>query len=167
MEYVDVYDKNRVKTGKIRLRENPPEEGEYGLVVNIWIVNDRNEVLLTRRHPKKRLWGGLWECSAAGGVMAGEDSLQGAIREAKEEIGVVLFQSDAVLIDSGIVREKLFRDSYLFKKNIDIGDLTLQSGEVADAKWATEAEFDEMCEKGLIAPPVRSFWQLYNNILSQ
>ena len=77
-EFWDLYDERREKIGRLHMRGEPLEQGTYHIVVNVWIVNSNNEVLITQRHPKKELWGGFWECSASGGVIAGEDSLQGA-----------------------------------------------------------------------------------------
>lgn len=160
LEYSDLYNNNREKTGKLHQRGMPIEEGLYNIVVNVWIVNSKNEVLLAQRSIKKDLWGGLWECSASGAVLAGEDSLQGALRETEEEIGVTLLPSEAVLLES-IIREDNFRDSFLFKKDIYIENLKLDSEEVADAKWVTEQEYIDMCNQGLLAPPVQNFWEIY------
>ena len=160
IEYWDLYNVDREKIGKPHMRGEPLEQGTYHLVVNVWIVNSKNEVLITRRHPKKELWGGLWECSAAGGVIAGEDSLQGALRETEEEIGIKLPPSDAVLIQT-ITRKDDIRDTFLFRKDINIEDLTFHPDEVVDAKWVTRSEFEAICESGLMAPPVMDFWQLY------
>jgi len=163
VEYWDLYNGNREKIGKLQKRGDYHEKGTYNLVVNVWIVNSKNEVLLTQRHPQKKLWGGFWECSVSGGVLAGEDSLQGALREAEEEIGIILSPENAVLLDS-IKREYNFRDSYLFFKDIPIEDLTLQQEEVINAKWATKQEYDDMCSQGLLAPPVQNFWELYSSV---
>ena len=159
VEYWDLYNKDRKSIGKLHARGEPLEEGTYHIVVNVWIVNSENKALITQRHPQKVLWGGLWECSASGGVIAGEDSLQGAIREVKEEIGIDVSPSEAVLIET-IVRRDDIRDTYLFKKDIRLEDLTLLPDEVIDAKWASKSEYDELCANDQMAPPVRDFWQL-------
>ena len=160
MEYWDVYNKNREKTGKLHKRGESLENGEYHIVVNVWIVNDKNEVLLSQRHTQKKSWGGLWECSASGAVIAGEDSLQGALRETEEEIGIVLQPSEMVLLES-IMRENDFRDTFLVRKNIPITELKLQPEEVINAKWVTKTEYENMRDQGLLAPPVQNFLELY------
>ncbi|MDR1687475.1 MAG: NUDIX domain-containing protein, partial [Clostridiales bacterium] len=162
VEYWDLYDKNREKTGKTHRRGEPIENGAYHIVVNVWFVNSNEEVLLAKRHPKKELWGGLWECSASGSVLAGEDSLKGAIRETKEELSISLTETDLALIET-IIRESDFRDTYLAKKDIDIKKLRFHPDEVVDAKWVTRQEYIDMCGQELLAPPVRDFWELYFN----
>ena len=161
-EYWDLYDERRESLGKTHLRGEPLGEGAYHIVVNVWIINDKDEILLTQRHPKKDFWGGLWECSASGAVLAGEDSMQGAIREAEEEIGVILLPSEIVLIESIMrVRERDFRDTFLVRKNIPIYELKFHPEEIINAKWVTKKEYDDMCNEGLLAPPVKNFWEIY------
>ena len=144
MEYWDLYNKDREKVAKRHKSGEPIEKGMYHIVVNVWIVNSEKQVLLTKRHPQKKLWGGLWECSAAGSVLAGEDSLQGALRETEEEIGVILLPPEAVLLES-IIREDDFRDTFLFTKNISIDELKYAPKEIVDAKWVTKNEYEDMC----------------------
>jgi ADP-ribose pyrophosphatase YjhB (NUDIX family) len=52
-------------------------------------MNAEGEVLLTKQHQNKP-HPNLWECPDES-VLAGEDSLEGAIREIKEEIGIVTY----------------------------------------------------------------------------
>jgi len=143
-EYWDLYDENRNKLGKTHLRAKPLEEGTYHIVVNVWIINSKNEILLAQRHPDKWL-GGMWECAASGGVLAGEDSLQGAVREAKEEIGVVLSPSDAILLQTIVRKDRSdIRDTFLFNMDICIDDLVFHPQEVIAAKWVTKQEYEYM-----------------------
>ena len=161
IEYCDLYNENRVKLGKTHLRGEPLGEGTYHIVVNVWIINYKDEILLTQRHPQKKLWGGLWECSASGAILAGEDSIQGALRETKEEIGVDLSSSEGILLETIVRDDNTIRDTFLFKKNISIDDLALQPNEVINAKWVTKQEYEGMCNDGLIALPTTNFWELY------
>lgn len=88
MELWDVYDKDRNKVGRTHLRGNTLENGDYHLVVHVWIVNSDGLILVSQRHPSKP-FGNLWEC-VGGSVLAGESSLEGALREVNEEIGISL-----------------------------------------------------------------------------
>ena len=162
-EYWDLYNRERENIGRLHMRGEPLEQGTYHIVVNVWIVNSKNEVLITQRHPQKELWGGLWECSASGGVIAGEDSLQGALRETKEEIGINLLSSEASLTET-LFRKDDIRDTYLFKKDIPIEDLTFHPDEVINAKWVSRSEYDDFCNKDLMTPPVKNFWELLKNV---
>ena len=96
-EYWDIYDENRKKTGKIVERSVYEfEPGEYHIVVTGIILNSKNEILITKRAEHKK-FGLMWECNG-GSVLAGETSLQGVIRELKEEVGVEFKKREAIFL---------------------------------------------------------------------
>jgi isopentenyldiphosphate isomerase len=151
MEYWDLYNRNRQKLNKKHLRGKAINPGEYHVVVNIWIINDRNEILLTQRHPEKT-FPLKWECTG-GSVIADEDSFTGAMREVEEEIGIKLEKQNGKLIDT-IIRKDDIKDIYLFKENIKIEETKLQENEVVNIKWVTVKEFYEMVKQNEIAEPI-------------
>lgn len=53
MEMWDCYTWDRQKLDHQHPRGVPLAQGEYHLVVEIWTVNRRGEILLTQRHPDK------------------------------------------------------------------------------------------------------------------
>jgi mutator protein MutT len=164
MEYWDLYNKNRQKLNKIHLRGNKINKGEYHIVVGIWIINDQNKTLLTKRHPKKK-YPLKWECPG-GCVVAGEDSFIGALREAEEEIGIKLPKDKGQLINT-IIGEDYIKDLYLFKENIRIEETKLQNTEVIDIKWVTKTEMDEMIRKDEIAEPIVSDIKTIEKIIKE
>ena len=154
-EFWDVYDKDRRKTGKIQERGKPAPEGASRLIVHIWLMFEKEELLLTRRHPQKP-WGGLWECTG-GSVLAGEDSLHGAIREVREEVGIILDPAAGTLLESGRT-EDAFVDEWFFRVKNPV--LVLQESEVIDAVFAGREQYDEMIRKGLLVPVIPYFYDL-------
>ena len=52
MEYTDIYDEHRNRTGIVKPRFANREPGEYGLVVCVWVYDGRGPLLLTRRAPE-------------------------------------------------------------------------------------------------------------------
>ena len=96
MEYWDIYDKHKRKTGKIIKRGDALQDEEYHLVVNIWIKNKNNDFLITRR-AAKRSFPLMWECTG-GSAIKGETSLDAACREVKEELGLNLDRSTGKLL---------------------------------------------------------------------
>ena len=123
-ELWDMYNENREKLNKLHVRGVEIPRGEYHIVVNIWIVNDMNKIIITKRHSEKP-WPLKWECTG-GSVVAGEDSFTGALREVEEEIGIKLNPNNGKLIKT-IKRENDFKDTYLFKENININLNSLES----------------------------------------
>lgn len=91
-ELWDAYDREGNPLGFDLVRGEPLPEGVYHLVAEILSVTHDGRVLITQRHPDKA-WGGYWEYTA-GGVVKGETPVQGAIRELREETGIVVSEKD-------------------------------------------------------------------------
>lgn len=138
MEFNDVYDKDRQLTGRIHRRGTPWQPGEYGLVVCVWVYDDRGRLLLTRRAPGKS-YAGTWE-NSGGAVQAGETSRQAIARELFEETGIRAGEEEFHLLSSGRDRNTHY-DFYCLKRNTPLRDIVLLPGETDDAKWVT---FDEI-----------------------
>jgi hypothetical protein len=96
MEKWDLYNAKREKSGITVCRGEIIPKGLYHLSVSAWIVNQQGQYLLSQRHPKKQ-YPLYWECTG-GSVLSGETSLQGAIREVKEELGILLTPGSEKLI---------------------------------------------------------------------
>lgn len=96
MEKWDLYNAEREKTGLTIQRGGNIPKGLYHLVVSAWIVNQHGQYLLSQRHPDKQ-YPLYWECTG-GAVLSGENSLQGAVREVKEELGIALALEKGELI---------------------------------------------------------------------
>ena len=100
-EIWDLYDENRELLGKDHVRgEQLPIDG-YHLVVHVWIRNSKGEYLIAQRSANRQTYPLMWEC-VDGSVIKGEDSLQGALREVKEEVGVDLLPKKGHVILSDI-----------------------------------------------------------------
>jgi 8-oxo-dGTP pyrophosphatase MutT (NUDIX family) len=138
--------KNRQPTGRTHRRGDPLLNGDYHLVVGAWIVNSKGEFLITRRAFNKIGYPGMWEIPS-GSADAGEDSLTAAIREAREESGIVLLPEDSELLCT-YRRGNGFIDSWLFRQEFDLSDVILQEGETIDARAATWTEIAAMMEDG-------------------
>ena len=89
MELWDLYNENREPTNRIHIRGEKIPDGFYHLVVHVWIKNSKGEYLISQRAASRPTFPLMWEC-VGGSVVTGEDSLAGALREAKEEVGIDL-----------------------------------------------------------------------------
>ncbi|UOQ87170.1 NUDIX hydrolase [Gracilibacillus salinarum] len=154
MEIWDIYDQNRKRTGRTHKRGLPMADGDYHIVVSVWIINENGDILLTKRHPDKS-HPNLWE-GTGGSILAGENSLEGALREVKEEIGVPLSKKNGKLVKS-TRRDGFhdFKDDWLFAENVDIRDVVLQEEEVVDIKWVTRKELKAMYDSHQLVPTLR------------
>lgn len=161
MELVDVYDENGIPTGKVidKDRKEPLMDGEYILAVGIWIVDEENRILLTKRSMQKSWAPGKWE-NTAGHVKAGESCVHAILRELREETGLEIAEEELTLLGSA-------RSGHYFGKNYGVRVpgkrtvVTFQEGETCDAKWVEFPEFMEMGKRGELSPSVLSHLQDY------
>lgn len=166
-ELWDIYDENRKKTGKLAEREVTKLEfgKEYHIVVQGIIINSKNEILISQRAPHKKL-GLQWECNG-GSILAGETSLEGILRELKEELGLEFSKKEAIYLKE--VRGRRFpnfKDLWLFRKDIDIKDVKFKDGEAVDVKWVSIDEFMKMYNNGEIVETVDFGIEEYNKAIS-
>ncbi len=157
-EYWDIYDVDRIKTQRTHLRGEPIEDGDYHLVVNIWIYNSQGKVLLTQRHPQIP-FGLKWACTG-GSALAGENTLQAAIRETKEEIGIDVEPEELILAGQER-RLHSFLDTFVVCKEIQPQQIVMQAEEVVDFCWVDEEEYRAMEQKGLLHPALKNFFEIY------
>lgn len=143
-ELVDVYNKRHEKLGYIKYREELIE-GEFRLSCFVWIINDKDEILIQQRLANDKICPNMWE-TTSGGALAGDTSLSGTLRELKEELGIVANKDDIRFIGS-YARVNDFVEVYLLKSNIDIKDLKIQKDEVQSAKWVKIEEFQKLIKE--------------------
>ncbi len=143
-EFWDVYDEqgNIIPDRVSERGKHDLGKGEYHLVVFAWIINDRNEFIISRRQ-KGKIFAGKWECTG-GCALAGESSISAAVREVSEELGLSLEPSEGELFKrynrnypQGACA---ICDVWVFRKNFDIADMTLQRNEVSEAKFVSPKE---------------------------
>ncbi len=148
-ELWDIYDINRNLTGRTQKRGDPFKDGDYHLVVHVWVVNIKNEFLITRRAPNKG-YPYMWECTG-GSALSGDESITAAIREVYEETGLKLNKENGSCIMT-LSRNNDFCDVWLFYQDFNISDVVLQENETIDAKWASKDEIFRMIDKNEFIP---------------
>ena len=117
-EYLDIVDEAGRPTGRTVARDRAHLEGIRHRTAHVWIVRRGQEgweVLLQKRSMLKESFPGLYDTSSAGHIPAGDEPLESALRELKEELGISAAPEH--------------RDS------VDISDLTLQASEVDGVDW--------------------------------
>ncbi|WP_407889636.1 NUDIX hydrolase [Levilactobacillus sp. N40-8-2] len=86
LENWQIYNRQLQRIGT-RRRAETLAPGEYHLVVNAFIFNQRGQVLLQQRSPNKLYFPSYWDSSVGGSVQAGETIITAMQREMTEEIG--------------------------------------------------------------------------------
>lgn len=147
MEKWDVLNADGEYTGKTTLRGMCNlRPGEYHLVVHIWVISSRGDILIQRRSDNKKLMPGEW-AATGGAAISGEDSYTAANRELYEELGISSNKQTLKKL-TRIKRRNSLLDIWLINKDIDCEMLRLQKDEVAEVRWVSRNEFKEMIKNG-------------------
>lgn len=144
-ELLDLVDENDKVIGTVWKREAHKDPSKIHREVAIVIINENGQLLLQRRSSNKKHHPGRWAITA-GHVDSREKPYDAAVRELKEELGIVAdlkFQNKLLLADN---KEKRFfwtykaevRDGVLLKPNEE---------EIMDIVWIHYGELEEFSQK--------------------
>ena len=148
MEIWDAYDNKLNKIdGMTLVRGESVPEGYFHLCSEIIVRHIDGSYLIMQRDKRKHL-GGMWEATAGGSALQGEDPLTCARRELQEETGIV---SDE-LIEIGRVLHhghRTYYVDYLCITKVDKDSIVLQEGETMAFKWVAADELRSMSRDDL------------------
>lgn len=160
MELWDLYTAYREKIGVDQVRGEPIPEDCYHSVVHVWIRNRKGEYLIAQRSKHRPSFPLMWEC-VGGSVLKGECSLDGAVREVWEEVGIKLNPESGTLLFSK-VRDRddlctgeIFRDIldvWLFSYDGAVSLTNALTDEVADCRFAELETIRELLDAGQFVP---------------
>ena len=148
-EYIDILNADGSYSGKSCLKSEIHSNGYYHDTAHVWLYNAHSEILLAQRAAAKTIFPLLWDVSVAGHVDAGEEVIDAAIRETREEIGHEISEKDLEKIGvydcfqsypNGI-KDNEFHHTFIAKIKYDLIDLKLDKDEVAQVKFVTIPEF--------------------------
>lgn len=149
MEIWDLYDKDCNLLNRTHVRgEMLPEDG-FHLVVHVWIRNSKNQFLISQRSKTRPVNPLKFEC-VGGSVVAGENSLQAALRETLEEVGVtldarqgkVIYEKTRTTVDG--IRCNDIMHVWLFDYDGDVSLNRATTDEVENVSWKSVSEIKEM-----------------------
>ena len=161
MELLDVVDENGIPTGETVERSIAHAKGIRHRTSHVWLLRRRSEgveVLLQKRSDNKDSFPGKFDTSSAGHIQAGDEPLESALRELKEELGIHAESADlqfAGKFPISFAREfhgKIFRDEeiafvYIYDHPVEIDHLTLQKEEVEEVQWFDLEETYQQCSQ--------------------
>jgi 8-oxo-dGTP pyrophosphatase MutT (NUDIX family) len=170
MEILDVVDENGIPTGARLPREEVHRVGALHRTSHVWLTRSRNgaaELLLQKRSAQKDSHPGCYDISSAGHIPAGDDFLESALRELREELGITAAPEE--LTDCGqlrIVCDAVFHGApfhdrqisrvYLLRCDRPEAAFTVQESEIESVRWFPLAECYEMARTGAPANCLRT-----------
>ena len=155
-ELWDVYTIDRKKNGKICARGEQENllKDEFHLWVMVWIKNPKTgKYLVSQRSADKDTDPLKWE-TVAGHSIAGDTSLDAALREVFEEVGITLECEKATVLATKVAltydgfRHNWIRDSYYFETTEEPDLQRATTNEVIQTRWLTVAEIRKMYDHG-------------------
>lgn len=161
-EFLNIMDGEDRITSKIKPRSLIHRDGDLHPTVHIWIIKRMDMgiyVLLQKRAPEKDTHPGCYDVSAAGHVSQGDEFRDTAVREVYEELGLTVLPENLDFIgtkkrcfsektDNGKITDNELSAIYLYRHEIDIDKLTLQTSEVSEVYWAEIDELLSVMDKG-------------------
>lgn len=142
-EYVETFSLNelggRINTGKLVKRGTSAGEGLYVIGVNNWIINSDGKILVQKRSKFKKNNPSKWS-STNGLREPKEESIDTAIRETKEELGIDIKKENMKFITSRVAGENLIVDIFVTHTDIDITKIKIQEEEVEEIRFVSKSK---------------------------
>ena len=154
MEFWDIYDEKKQKTGRTMKRNDwILKDGEYHLTVLGVVARPDKKFLITKRVMTKSWAPGWWEVSG-GGVQAGEESLDAVCREVFEETGLDVTKAKGgyqftYKRENPGEGDNYFVDVYRFVMDFDESDVSPQEAETDGFMLATKEEIEAFAKEGI------------------
>lgn len=154
MEYWDIYDKNKQKTGrKMKRNDWILKDDEYHLSVLGIVSRSDGKFLITQRKMDKAWAPGWWEVSG-GGVQAGEESQEAVLREVQEETGLDVSAAQGGYIftyhrENPGEGDNYFVDVYRFVLDFDVTDVKVQEREASAYRIVDLKEIEALAAQGI------------------
>ncbi len=151
MEFWDIYDENKQRTGKTMRRNDwTMADDEYHLTVIGVVKRGDGKFLITQRAMDKAWAPGAWEISG-GGVQAGEESEDAIRREILEETGLDVTGAEGGYQFSYIRKspgDNYHMDVYRFEMDFKEEDIIPELRETIGYRIATREEIHALGAEG-------------------
>ncbi|MCH5272333.1 MAG: NUDIX hydrolase [Lachnospiraceae bacterium] len=156
MELWDAYDSgfNKIE-GVILIRGEKIPDGMFHLVCDVIVRHIDGSYLIMQRDFRKH-YGGMWEATAGGSALKGEVPLECAVRELREETGIIAKDISEVGRESDTKTKSNYIE-YLCVTDWNKNDITLQDGETVAYKWVSKEELISMKNDELVTERMQRY----------
>ena len=108
--------------------------GLWHRAIHVLVFNSRGEIFLQKRSLKKDVAAGKWDSSSSGHLDTGEDYDACAMRELREEIGLVVAVPPQRLFKIGARKETGWEFCWIYRGESE-GPFTLHPEEIETGDW--------------------------------
>ncbi len=153
-ELIDVLNEDGTKTGEVVTRREVHEKGLWHRIVVIAILDKEGHLLMQQRSKHVKTNPEKWDISAAG-----QTSIEAAIREVKEEVGLKIEQEELMYITTyseptrkqgEIIDNQLYDFYVVIKPKIDMENVKMQENEVENVKLCNLEEVKDKLENKMV-----------------
>lgn len=154
-ELLTVLDAEGKPTNFNRAREIIHRKGYLHRSVHIWIANSNKEVLLQKRGVGVEISKNLWGCACTGHIIAGKSSLEAAIDEVYQELGLdispIVQRGKIVKLgelsnnfddDENTFHDNEINDVYLIETDKKLSEFTIEENIVEEIKYMNYIDFE-------------------------
>ena len=162
MELWDAYDRDGKLAGIDLIRGEKIPDGLYHIVCEVIVRHITGDFLLMQRDYKKPNFSGMFEATAGGSAIKGEDANECIKRELFEETGI---QGDNFKLIDTIVSDtnNCIYYEYYCETDCKKSSIRLQEGETIGYKWVNKKQLQNMFERREIVPVTKDRLQVYFN----
>ena len=139
----------------VRGEEASIPEGVYHLVCQVLVRHRDGSYLLMQRDPRKA-FPLMWEATAGGSALKGEDPVQCALRELREETGIQAESLTELGRFANAPTHSVYVDM-LCETDCAKDSVILQEGETAAYKWVSGDEITAMSDDELVSRRLREY----------
>ena len=132
-EIFDVVNDRDEVTGQAPRRE-VHARGLWHRAIHVLVFNARGEIFLQKRSMLKDTAKGKWDSSSSGHVDSGEDYDTCAVRELREEIGLIVHQTPRRLFKIDACKETGWEFCWVYRCESE-GPFTLHPDEIETGAW--------------------------------
>ena len=163
MELWDAYDASFTKIQDLTLvRGEAIPEGVYHLVCDIGVYHLVYDILvkhidgtyLLMKRDLRKPFGGMWEATAGGSALVGENPLQCAIRELTEETGII--SNELFELGTQISHDTIYVE-FLCVTDWEKENVTIQEGETIAFRWVSSDKLRSMKKDELVTERMQKF----------
>lgn len=146
MEEWDILTEDGSYTGETVERSRTAlKNGQYHLVVHIWIKDSRGRVLIQQRSNELNILPGKWAITS-GSAVSGEDAPTAAKRELFEELGIAAREDEFFHLKTYRGRNDIV-NVYILNRSVSLAEIKMQYSEVQAVKWVSTDELRDMVAK--------------------
>ena len=169
-EYFDLFDSDNQPLFAAKERSLVHQDGDWHRTSQIWIMNEKKEILCNLRSPLKDVFADFWDLSVGGHVSTGDDYDGTALRELEEELGISAKPEELIFlgyekIDGGDVEKSLLDREhaklFLYKTTRKVYEFKPQEEEIQKLSYFSIGHLKRVIETkdpSMKIIPVKSFY---------